>query len=268
MVGRSATSRWTGESTDAQPATGGLSCLIVLTFLTVVTQVGSLAYRLHASAGSSGEAGPPLLSTLVSSTIAICLVTVPLASLGLHLGRAVGLGTPLLAMILQRREGAWGRLLHQALLAAPLGILVGLALLALRLVTMAYLPESLPAFGHRGVIGGLLVSLSAAIGEEVWIRLGVMTLLTWVLAQLARQSGSRAVAWVAVVLAATVFGLIHLPQLAHNGAATATGFAATMLGNGLVGVLCGWLYWRRSLLAAIIGHFAVDVMLHVLPAIR
>ncbi len=74
------------------------------------------------------------------------------------------------------------------------------------------------------------------------------------------------VAWPANVLAALAFGLIHLPQLAQFGAATPVAIAGTMLGNGIVGVFCGWLYWRRSLVAAILAHFAVDLILHVLPA--
>jgi membrane protease YdiL (CAAX protease family) len=75
------------------------------------------------------------------------------------------------------------------------------------------------------------------------------------------------VAWPANVLAALAFGLMHLPQLAQFGAATPAAIAGTMLGNGIVGVFCGWLYWRRSLVAAILAHFAVDLILHVLPAI-
>ena len=67
--------------------------------------------------------------------------------------------------------------------------------------------------------------------------------------------------------AALAFGLIHLPQLAQFGTPTLTPIAITLLGNGIVGVVCGWLYWRRSLVAAILAHFAVDLILHVLPAI-
>ena len=76
------------------------------------------------------------------------------------------------------------------------------------------------------------------------------------------------VAWPANVLAALAFGLLHLQHLAQLGAATPTSIAVTLLLNGIVGVVCGWLYWRRSLVAAILAHFAVDLILHVVsPAI-
>jgi membrane protease YdiL (CAAX protease family) len=33
-----------------------------------------------------------------------------------------------------------------------------------------------------------------------------------------------------------------------------------------VGLLYGWCYWKRSLIAAMVAHFSVDVVIHVLPA--
>lgn len=47
----------------------------------------------------------------------------------------------------------------------------------------------------------------------------------------------------------------------------AVGFGATMPGNTLVGIVCGWLFWQRGLIAAIVAHFSIDFVLHVLPAI-
>ena len=34
--------------------------------------------------------------------------------------------------------------------------------------------------------------------------------------------------------------------------------------NSLAGIAFGWLYWRRGLEAAMIAHFAADLVLHVL----
>jgi hypothetical protein len=35
-----------------------------------------------------------------------------------------------------------------------------------------------------------------------------------------------------------------------------------MLGNSLVGIACGWLFWKHGIVSAIVGHFAIDVVLH------
>jgi membrane protease YdiL (CAAX protease family) len=75
------------------------------------------------------------------------------------------------------------------------------------------------------------------------------------------------VAWAAIVLAALAFGAIHLPQLSAAGAASPVGITATMLGNTLVGIICGWLFWQRGLIAAILAHFSIDLVLHVLPTL-
>jgi len=37
--------------------------------------------------------------------------------------------------------------------------------------------------------------------------------------------------------------------------------------NGLVGIVFGWLYWKRGLEAAMVSHFAADIILHLLLAL-
>ncbi len=231
--------------------------LLALLSLTLVTQLASLAYNAEQS----------FLSIFVPSVIAVCVITIPLAAFGLWLGERVGLGAPLLTDLLTQRPGSGQKLLRDARLAIAPGLGVGALLLILRIVTAPYLPPELPELGHRGALGGLLVSASAAIGEEIWLRLGVMTILAWLFLRLLGHSELKpSVAWPAILLSALVFGLIHLPQLAQSGAATVIGIVGTIMGNTLVGTVCGWLFWRRSLIAAILAHFAVDLVLHVLPA--
>lgn len=232
--------------------------LIALVCLTLVTQLGSLAYTFDGSFRS--VVGP--------SALVLCAVTIPLAASGLILGQKIGLGAPLLTDLLNRVPGSGRKLCSDAWLSISLGLGLGILLLLLRFAVRPYLPPELPELGHRGVLGGLLVSISAAVGEEVWLRLGVMTILAWIfLRLLGRHKVAQVVGWSAVFVSAFAFAAMHLPQLASYGAANSVGIAATMLGNTLVGVLLGYLYWRRSLIAAMLAHFAVDLALHVLPAL-
>lgn len=232
--------------------------LLVLVSLTVAAQLASVVFT----------SDNHFADIFLPSTVALLLVTTPLAALGLWLGSGIGLGTPLLAALLRREPGALRQTLGVTALAVVIGLLVGSFLWLLRIASADYLPPELPALGHRGAVGGLLVSISAAIGEEVWLRLGVMTMLAWLLFRvLGRKALTPGVAWTAILLAAFAFGAIHLPQLAASGAATPVGIIATMLGNSLVGIVCGWFFWRHGILAAIAAHFAVDVMLHVVPAL-
>ena len=43
--------------------------------------------------------------------------------------------------------------------------------------------------------------------------------------------------------------------------------ARTVVLNGLLGIIFGWLYWRHGLEAAMISHFSADIVLHVLLAL-
>ena len=232
--------------------------LLVLVSLTLVTQLVSVSFTSDKS----------FADILLPSTIALLLVSTPLAALGLFLGSRIGLGAPLLTALLMRSPGALRQVVRGTALAAGTGFSIGIFLWLLRLAIVDFLPPELPELGHRGVIGGLLVSISAAIGEEVWLRLGVMTILAWIVVRaLGRHELTPRIAWTAILVSALAFGAIHLPQLAAAGAATPIGIVATMLGNTLVGVVCGWFFWRHGIISAITAHFAVDVVLHVVPAL-
>lgn len=232
--------------------------LVVLVSATLITQLISVGFTSELS----------LAEILLPSTIALLLVSTPLAALGLSLGSRIGLGAPLLTALLRRSPGAIREFARVTALATAIGISIGLVLWLLRHATADLLPAELPDLGHRGVYGGLLVAVSAAIGEEVWLRLGVMTVLCWLLVRaLGRHDLTPPVAWIAISVSALAFGAIHLPQLAAAGAATPFGITGTMLGNGLVGIACGWLFWQHGIIAAIAAHFAIDLVLHVVPAL-
>ena len=236
---------------------GILPSLLTLVLSTLITQLVNLAYN----------ANQQFLSIVVPSTIVIVFVTTPLAASGLKLGGPIGLGAPLLASLLAGQSGSRAALVADARLATVFGLGVGAFLLALRIVTEPYLPAELMDLGNRGVLGSFLVAISAAVTEEVWLRLGVMSLVAWLLVRVTRQTEiTPMAAWPAIAVAAVLFAAIHLPQLAASGAASPIGVAGTMFGNTLVGLVCGWLYWRRSLIAAIVAHFVIDLVLHVVPA--
>jgi membrane protease YdiL (CAAX protease family) len=116
---------------------------------------------------------------------------------------------------------------------------------------------------------GLLGSIGAGIREEIWLRLGFMTFLVWLGAVLVRllsqQKGEppATVVWIANLLAALLFAAIHLPQTqAILGLSTGT-LLLVFYGNGLPGLVFGWLYWRRGLVAAMLAHFGLDLVLKV-----
>jgi membrane protease YdiL (CAAX protease family) len=67
-------------------------------------------------------------------------------------------------------------------------------------------------------------------------------------------------------LAAALFGAIHIPQAVVLLEPSRLVVAYALLGNGVPGIVLGWLYWRRGLVAAMVCHFAADFLLKaVLP---
>nr|WP_321511502.1 CPBP family intramembrane glutamic endopeptidase [uncultured Hyphomonas sp.] len=245
---------------DSPPSRPILKPLIILWALTLAAQLAGLAHGV-------AQAGHSVAPVILPSAVVLSLVTLPLAWLGLVLGQRTGLGAPLLTDLLDNVPGTGSRLFRRALLACLLGLLLGAAMVGLKLALLPYSPPEMPALGFRGPVGGLLVSIAAAVGEEVWFRLGLMTLLVWAASRLLRQDRPNPLLiWGIILLTAVAFGMAHLPQLASFDAATPFSMWGTILGNCAVGSLYGWLYWRHGLLAAMVGHFSVDVVIHVLPA--
>lgn len=233
---------------------------LFLYVLTIAAQLVSLAFgRIDESSSFASIAFP--------SALFLSLITIPSIWIGLILGRQVGLGSPLFSELLSGDSGYFREFVRQAGLAAILGIAVGALLVLIRQFSAPYLPPEVPDFGHRGVIGGLAVSFGAAVGEEIWFRLGLMTLLVWCGSRLFSDRKPRSgMVWIIIVVSAVAFGAAHLPQLLSYGAGSPFAIGGTILGNTAVGTLYGWCFWRKSLFAAMVAHFTVDLMIHVLPA--
>jgi hypothetical protein len=238
-----------------------VQCFLFVIILTVIAQLFSLAFGRIDPSESFAD-------VVLPSTIVLLAITIPTAGLGLLIWKNIGFGgSPTLYAILSRREVLWAELANNLVATAIAGLVIGLALVGLRIALVDQLPVNLPAFGFRGVLGSLAVSIGAAVGEEVWFRLGLLSTLVWIVSKLTGQGrpNDRTV-WSCLLFVAVIFAAAHIPQLASFGAASSIGVAGTIFGNTIVGTLYGWFYWRRGLLAAISVHFWVDVAIHVLPA--
>jgi len=249
-----------GPNQPSDPPRAILLPLVVLLGLTVAAQLVSLAF------GRANEE-QSFSSIVLPSVLFLSGITLPAIWLGIALGRQIGLGAPLFTGLLFGTPGSIQKLGRDACLACVLGVALGGTLLLIRQICEPHLPPEIPAYGHRGVLGGLAVSLGAAVAEEVWFRLGLMTLLVWCIARLLGDRKPRPLlVWTIIVITSVAFGMAHLPQLMSFGAGSPFAIGGTVLGNTAVGILYGWCYWKRSLIAAIVAHFSVDIVIHVLPA--
>ncbi|WP_025027690.1 CPBP family intramembrane glutamic endopeptidase [Caldalkalibacillus mannanilyticus] len=214
------------------------------------------------------QASPIELSTpmlFLINTIQGAIMLALLLFLGLWLARKTGLGAPYLEKLLNN-EKMPGNFRKVAFLSIGLGILVGSVILVGDILFQTFgvvldIEVSQPAWWK-----GLLASFYGGITEELQLRLFFMTLLVWIFSKLTRQEAKPIHLWLAIVLAALLFGLGHLPALMAMADLTITTglIVRTIVLNMIGGVLFGWLYWKKGLESAMLAHFSADIILHVL----
>jgi membrane protease YdiL (CAAX protease family) len=187
---------------------------------------------------------------------------------GLKLSPTVGLELPFLNQ--QTGKNLWKMILAAALL----GLAAGVAMVALdvfifapRLTAELALVEGLAEGARPPVWQGFLASFYGGIVEEVMMRLFLMTLIIWLGSRLSKnKKPSRFVIWFAILFAGLVFGLAHLPTIVAMGMPLTPLYVMRTLALNSVGILYGWLYWKRGFDSAMIAHFTTDLVVHVIGA--
>jgi hypothetical protein len=209
------------------------------------------------------------LPVLVAAQVAQAFAVFTLVSwAGLRVGRPMGLDAPIL------RSWVYGTPPARAgatlALACAIGLVAGIAIVAIDHGLQPWMPA--PRAGPPPAIErwkGLLASFYGGIGEELQLRLFLMTMLTWIawkaLAH-GRPAPPASAAWIAIVLAAAAFGAGHLPAAAQVWPLDAVVVLRTLVLNAIVGIACGWLFYRHGLEHAMAAHFSADIVLHVAAA--
>jgi membrane protease YdiL (CAAX protease family) len=92
-----------------------------------------------------------------------------------------------------------------------------------------------------------------------------MTLIAWIIWKIAckgRAAPTAVVFWIAIVVAAVLFGVGHLPATASVWPLTTIVVVRAIALNGLAGLAFGFFYWRWGLEHAMLAHFCADIALH------
>lgn len=214
--------------------------------------------------------------TLLSMIQPALLLAVAVA-IGSALAHRVGFRSRLLDKIL------FGTALKDGLLkdmpvAIAAGIVVAIVMAVLDAVIFkAALPEFFQqAQTVRPVTLGTTIMgvLYGGVTEELMMRWGAMSLFAfgaWRMSQ--RGSGPQgmlqgalqpAAAWTAIALSALLFAVGHLPAAAMIGPLTPLLAMRILALNTIAGLVFGWLFWKRSLEAAMLAHATVHVVFYML----
>jgi hypothetical protein len=133
------------------------------------------------------------------------------------------------------------------------------------------LPEALRAANTEPSWLNLLTAMFyGGITEEILMRWGLMSLLVWIAWKGLKQGvtlPSQGIYQGAIVVAALVFGLLHLPATAAIVPLTPVVIIRALLLNGIAGIAFGWLFWQYSLEAAMLAHISIHAFTFVLSSL-
>lgn len=184
--------------------------------------------------------------------------------LGLWLGEKVGLGAPFLAARMQGKPLPGFRPL--AWLALGIGSSAGVLIFILdRHILTLFIQSITSVQDNSSWWSRLLACFYGGFNEEIVMRFALMTLLVWVswkIKSTPENKPTKVGVWIAIITASVVFGLLHLPMTGKMVVITPLVIVRAIALNSLLGVPCGWLYWRKGLEAAIMAHFTCDIFLH------
>jgi membrane protease YdiL (CAAX protease family) len=241
---------------------------LILWMASIFGVIAILPYVFTLQGGLPSNSPAPLYVLILGQIIQNAIIFAIAILAGLKLAKKVGLELPILVGWLEGRK-------IKSNLKSILGISIGLGLLAGTLIVgLDYLFSLLgvtinvaQASINPPAWQGFLASFYGGINEEIMLRLFLMTLIVWVFYKIKQTKDGKPTKismWLAIILAAVIFGAGHLPALMSITAITPLLIIRTIALNALGGIIFGWLYWKKGLESAMISHFSADIVLHVI----
>ena len=208
----------------------------------------------------SGQVAPPVPILAIAIALQPFILLILTSAVGTLFAPRLGLRSRIATSAEQGRS-AWSGFAHDLAAAIPLGLLSALVIAVADLMTAPWVPvpgASQSVVSNRTVVTTIAGVLYGGVTEEILVRWGVMSFLAWFAHVL---TGTRVAApaagpmWVALVLSAVLFGVGHLPAATLAGLPMTTPVITRIITlNAVGGIIFGWLFWRRSLEAAMVAH--------------
>jgi membrane protease YdiL (CAAX protease family) len=236
---------------------------IVLLIASFITSIMVLPYTLAISPGLTDVLTPYLIIAQLIQSLIIFSIAI---FIGLTLYKRVGFNLPILQGWLEGKDTI-------NYLKSILGISIGLGVLSgIIIVLLSFLFTPVSSIFQNAEVSvpiwkGFLASFYGGVGEEILLRLFLMTLIVWIIFKIKKTGDGKPYAigiWLAIILTAVIFGLGHLPITSTITTITPLVVLRAVLLNGIAGIIFGWLYWKKGLESAMISHFSADIVLHVI----
>ena len=242
-------------ATDGTRQRRGILFLVVLAALGLVAVASMLLAPLEDLLPEGVELPRAALVAQPAIILLACVL------LGWWAAPKVGLDAPVLGALTER--GNWVAPLRAALGWGLLGGLVtAAALIAYGLATGTFFAEQQAGL-ELPMVTRLLYG---GVAEEIMLRWAALSLLALISLKLGLRLHTAH--WVGNAAAALLFAVGHLPALYALVDPPGWLVAAVITGNASVGLVCGWLFVRKGLEAAMIAHalahlFAVPMLVAI-----
>jgi len=186
---------------------------------------------------------------------------------GLFVAHKISLGAPTIGALVNGHglPYSWSQVLFYPVLA---GLVIGALMTMIDLAYLPHWPKSLlEAAKNTSLRENFLACFYGGLNEEYLTRLFGVSLVAWLLTHIGHHSGnvpSDWVMWTAILIMALLFAIGHLPALKGvGGKVSGVMLSRTFVLNMPIAIACGWFYWKYGIEAAIIAHFAADLIYHV-----
>ena len=248
--------------TDSPPEPVPRLRLFLLIWLASMFGAVSVAVLLLPRIGREVTLPAPLWLIALASTLQSGLLLALATWAGVALAPNVGFRAPLFEAAARRRPilpELWSQVRPGVYAGVPGGLLL--------LMFTRFSPPEIAGLAGRYEPPLLARLLYGGVTEEVLFRWGVMTSLTWLMWRILQGSmGDVRSAYVSIAIVATalLFALGHLP-VAHYflGGLTASTLSWVIGANMSLGLLFGWLFWRRGLESAMVAHAMTHLINHL-----
>jgi membrane protease YdiL (CAAX protease family) len=222
----------------------------VLTMLTVTIPLDSLPKEVLE------KISPETLKyiVLINPTILLLLAVL----IGTLLFDKVGFYVPTISSILKIEEPKI-KFIEQIKFGVLLGLLTGILTTLIGLIFKNSIPQEFIDIGNKIKITTIARFGYGGITEELLLRFGFMTLVVWLIFKIKKNLNSSTY-WTGIFIASILFAVGHFPVV-FNAVQSPTISLLTyvLIGNSIAGLFFGWLYWKKGLEAAFIGHIFAHV---------
>ena len=242
---------------------------IILLLASIFGFLAVLPYTLTLEGNLLQNLQVPLYVLLTGQAIQNIILFAFAIFAGLFFAGKVGLGLPILEGWLEGRK-VKDNLKSILGISIGLGVLAGFLIIGLDfLFSLAGVTLSVANISQINPPAwqGFLASFYGGINEEILLRLFLMSLLVWIFFKIKKTEDGKPTdtgVWLAIVLAAILFGVGHLPTAAAITSLTTMVVVRIVVLNAVGGIIFGWLYWKKGLESAMISHFSADIILHVI----